>query len=339
MTKKILLQQSADSLTQEDWKALAARHNVTLVRSTADSTDAYVALMQELAGDLVAIVSTFPGVNAMGKKRMPDDVLRLVPKSLKLIAHVGAGYEIVGSLDILKDQGVLVSNTPEAVQQATADTALYLILGCLRDFRFLEYRLRSGGWCANVPLASEPDEKVLGILGMGGIGSLIRDKCASALTFKRIQYHSRTRRTPEVEKDTKWVPFLDLLATSDVLVVAVPLNASTHHMLNADSLAKCKPGMIIVNIARGPIIDESALVSTLETGHIKNVGLDVFENEPEVHPKLVDNPHVILLPHVGTHTVEARRRMQLQALENVDAFLSTGKVKNVVPELTSLVLK
>jgi len=138
---------------------------------------------------------------------------------------------------------------------------------------------------------------------MGGIGKTLAKR---ALAFDMtIQYHNRNRLSPE-PANTKWVPMDELLATSDVISVHTPLNSVTHHLLGNPQFSQMKDGVIIVNTARGPVIDEQALVDALESGKVFSAGLDVFEHEPKVHPKLLENENVVLYPHIGTATFESK---------------------------------
>jgi len=262
-----------------------------------------------------------------------DEFVSSIPSSVKAVCSLGAGYDGLGKMDRFKAHGLQVSNTPTGVVQATADTGLYLILGAMRNFGRLAASLQAGNWLKGIPLAGEYDGKTLGILGLGGIGAVVRDKVEAVFDFERIQYHNRRRAAPETEKDCKYVSFDELISTSDVILCVLPLNPQTHHILNRDSLAKTKKGVVIVNIGRGPLIDEEALGEALESGHVGGAGLDVYENEPIVNEKLLAAKNTLLLPHVGTHTEEARAKMMKEMIANLDAVIDTGKVVNLVPEL------
>lgn len=152
-------------------------------------------------------------------------------------------------------------------------------------------------------LGHDPQGKLLGIIGMGGIGKTLAKRC---LAFDMtIQYHNRNRLFPE-PAGTKWVPMEELLGTSDVISLHTPLTPQTHHLLGKEQFEQMKDGVIIVNTARGPVIDEQALVDALESGKVFSAGLDVFEEEPKVHPKLLENENVVLYPHIGTATFESK---------------------------------
>ena len=197
---------------------------------------------------------------------------------------------------------------------------------------------------------------MLGILGMGGIGRNLKKK-AEAFGMK-VQYHNRNPLSEELSGGAKYVGFEELLKTSDVISLNLPLNVSfrycpedvvvghypkeascspnpqksTHHMISTPQFSTMKDSVVIVNTARGAVIDEAALVQALDSGKVFSCGLDVYEEEPKIHPGLVDNPHVTLLPHVGTWTVETQTEMELWNIGNVRAALERGVLNSPVPE-------
>jgi lactate dehydrogenase-like 2-hydroxyacid dehydrogenase len=181
---------------------------------------------------------------------------------------------------------------------------MFLILGALRGFNTSMIALREGSWRGHPPppLGHDPQDKVLGILGMGGIGRNLKKK-AQAFGMKII-YHNRKKLEAELANGAEYVEFDDLLARSDVLSLNLPLNNYTRHTISTREFEKMKRGIVIINTARGAIIDEDALVKALDSGKVWSCGLDVYEDEPKIHPGLVANPHVMLLPHMGTWTVE-----------------------------------
>jgi D-3-phosphoglycerate dehydrogenase len=152
----------------------------------------------------------------------------------------------------------------------------------------------------------------------------------------RIIYHNRHRLDASLEGDAEYVSFDELLARSDVLSLNLALNASTRHIIGAAELARTKPGVVVVNTARGALIDENALAEALDSGHVSAVGLDVYENEPEIHPGLVKNERAFLLPHVGTYTVETSRKMELLVLRNLETAVDEGRLLTLVAEQKGL---
>ncbi|KAK3117500.1 glyoxylate reductase [Teratosphaeriaceae sp. CCFEE 6253] len=284
---------------------------------------------------VVAVYRTFMSVSITGS--WDAELVNALPKSIRFCAHNGAGYD---QIDVqacsARNPPLHVSNVPTAVDDATADTAVFLILGALRGFNKPMLSLRDGQWRGQSapPLGHDPQGKVLGILGMGGIGRNMKRKC-DAFGMKAI-YHNRKPLSDEQAGGAKYVSFDELLAQSDVLSLNLPLNKNTRHIISTAEFAKMKKGVIIVNTARGAVMDEDALVTALESGQVGSVGLDVFEEEPKVHPGLIDKPHVMLLPHLGTYTIETMIAMEQWCIGNVRSALETGKLKSPVPEQAEL---
>lgn len=193
-----------------------------------------------------------------------------------------------------------MSNTPTAVNDATADTALFLLLGAIRQYQHPLVSIRQGLWRGpNFQVSHDPRGKVLGILGLGGIGTAVA-KRAEGFGMK-IQYN---KRHADPKSPYKYVSLDELLATSDIISLNLSLTEQTKHIINRESFSKMKDGVILVNTARGGLIDEEALVEALKRGKVSGAGLDVYEHEPEVHPELLQMENVMLLPHIGTATVE-----------------------------------
>ena len=205
------------------------------------------------------------------------------------------------------------------------------MLGALRRVTNPMISVRKGEWRGKgYRLGHDPKRKTLGILGMGGIGQAV---AARAKPFgMTIQYHNRNRLPQNQEQGAKYVSFEDLLKTSDVLSLNLALNASTRHIISKPEFDKMKEGIVIVNTARGPIIDEAALVDALNSGKVSAVGLDVFEEEPKIHPGLLENTNAFLLPHLGTSTWETQRDMELLVLENLRSALEGNGLVTQVPE-------
>jgi len=247
------------------------------------------------------------------------ELLDALPKSLKYVCHNGAGYNNIDVAACTK-RGISVSSTPIAVNDATADVAIWLMLGALRNIKqaymavnnglFLQLfdepllTYGTGKWRGNFSLGHDPKNKTLGILGMGGIGSAVAHR-AKAFGMK-IQYHNRNQLPANEENGAKYVSFEELLKTSDVLSLNLALNPSTTHIVGKEQFNTMKDGVIIVNTARGALIDEAALVDALKSGKVWTCGLDVFEEEPKIHPGLLECERAVLLPHVGTGTYETQ---------------------------------
>lgn len=261
------------------------------------------------------------------------ELVAALPESWKFIAHNGAGYDNI-DVDACTARHIAVSSTPVAVDDATADTGIFLMLGALRQVHEPLTALREGRWKGKSRLGHDPRGKVLGILGMGGIGRAMAHRARSF--GMEIIYHNRRRLDPSLEKDAKYVSFDELLAQSDVLSLNLALNAQTRHIIGAPELAKTKKGVVVVNTARGALIDEAALVQALESGQVEAVGLDVYEAEPEIHPGLVKSDRAFLLPHLGTSTYETQRDMELLVLNNLQAAVDEGKMLTLVNEQKGL---
>ncbi|KAL3472010.1 D-isomer specific 2-hydroxyacid dehydrogenase [Aspergillus californicus] len=257
------------------------------------------------------------------------ELVSLLPKSLKYICHNGAGYDNI-DISACSERGISVSSTPVAVNNATADVGIFLMIGALRQAYVPLTAIREGKWHGQTTLGHDPRGKVLGILGMGGIGREMANR-AKAFGMK-IQYHNRSQLSPELEGGATYVSFDDLLATSDVLSLNLALNASTRHIIGEKEFQKMKDGVVIVNTARGALIDEKALVAALESGKVMSAGLDVYEKEPAVELGLLNNPRVMLLPHIGTMTFETQKEMEILVLDNLRSAVEKGELITQVPE-------
>ncbi|KAJ2961300.1 hypothetical protein NQZ79_g3368 [Umbelopsis isabellina] len=259
------------------------------------------------------------------------ELLNNLPTNLNFICNVGAGYDTIDVATSAK-LGIYLSNTPGAVDAATADIAVILILNACRNITQSERVLREGRWNAGIFMGMNPEGKKIGILGMGGIGKAIAQRVRG---FEmEIQYHNRSRLSEELEKkyNATYVDFETLLRTSDVISISVPLSKETYHLIGNRELAMCKDGVIIVNTARGKVIDEPALVKALESGKVASVGLDVFEEEPSINPGLLIHPRTTLLPHIGTNTIEAQIEMEQLALNNLVSAVDSDKLITPVHE-------
>jgi lactate dehydrogenase-like 2-hydroxyacid dehydrogenase len=257
------------------------------------------------------------------------------PPSVKLICCSGHGYD-ASDIEALTARGIWYCNTPNACTEAVANTGLSLVL---ETFRYLSY----AQWCARFDWqksrelgtkAVDPAGMMLGVIGMGDIGLAIAQKCEAALGMK-IAYQG-PRRKPDAEARLKggahyYLDLLEMLAVVDCVVVAAPYTPSTHHLMSQREFRVAKKsGLRVVNIARGKIIDEEALVSALEAGQVIGIGLDVHENEPRVHDKLKENWMVTLLPHIGVCSGTSWANFEAENWNNLEAFLESGKPKTPV---------
>ncbi|POY71742.1 hypothetical protein BMF94_5103 [Rhodotorula taiwanensis] len=284
-------------------------------------------------GHAQGIYRHFKGPSTKVTGLFDAELVAALPDSLKFIAHNGAGYDQI-NVDACTKRRIQVSNVPVAVDGATADTALFLMLGALRQFGKAQHNLRDGAFNAGLPLSNDPEGKTLGIVGMGGIGRAFARR-ARALGMS-IVYHNRNRLSPDLEDGATYVSSLDeLLSTSDVVSLNLPLNAHTKHTMGAEQFRRMKGSAILINTARGGVVDEKALVAALEQGEIVGCGLDVYENEPRIEEgllRLEKEGKAFLLPHVGTLTVETQREMESVCLRQLDHGFKTGKFRFWVPE-------
>ncbi|KAK6463553.1 D-isomer specific 2-hydroxyacid dehydrogenase [Scheffersomyces coipomensis] len=289
--------------------------------------------------DITNISRTYQSVHQTG--RFDAELATHLPTTVKSISHTGAGYDQIDP-DPFTKLGIQISNITVPVEGPTADTAVYLLLGTLRNFQEGHNLTIQGEWkkgkkAAGAKLGATPHSKVVGILGMGGIGRQIRDRLVP-FQFKDIIYYNRKRLTPELEQSSKYVSFEELIKQSDILVISVPLNPKTRHLISKEVLADLKPGSIIINTARGAVIDEAALLESLKSGHLGGFGSDVFEFEPQVPQELLDLPNVVSLPHMGTHAWDAIEYMEEWVAENVESYIFTGKVKSIIPDQYDMVI-
>lgn len=262
--------------------------------------------------------------------RFQADVFADVPAPrARILANFGVGYNHI-DVAAARAAGVAVTNTPGAVTDATADIAMLLILSNARRAGEGERLLRAGrweGWHPTQLLGLHVSGKTIGIIGMGRIGKAIARRAHHGFGMQVIF----ANRSPVVDPGVpaRQVPLAEAMG-ADVVVVAVPANPATHHLINAETLAHMRPHAIFVNIARGDIVDEAALVAALQTGAIAGAGLDVYEFEPRVPAALVAMENVTLLPHLGTAALEVRLGMGMMAVSNLLAHAAGQALPNAV---------
>ncbi|HKL56094.1 MAG: 2-hydroxyacid dehydrogenase [Roseovarius sp.] len=242
---------------------------------------------------------------------------------LKLIANYGAGVDHI-DVQTARQHGILVSNTPGVSADDTADMAMALILGVARRIPEGLALMQSGGWEGWSPsalLGGRLSGRRLGILGMGRIGQAVARRAAAF--NMQVHYHNRRRLRPEIEEAlgaTYWESLDQMVARMDVLSINCPHTPSTFHLMNARRLKLMKPEAVIVNTSRGEVIDENALTRMLRAGEIAGAGLDVYEHGAEVNPRLRELKNVVLLPHMGSATVEGRIEMGEKVIVNIKTF-------------------
>lgn len=260
------------------------------------------------------------------------DVLSVEGRRVRFIGNFGAGYQHI-DIAACKALGIGVSNTPDVLTDATANLAITLMLMVTRRAGEGERLLRAGrwdGWAPTQLLGSELGGRLLGLVGFGRIGQAVAMKAAAF--GMRIGWHARGKATAvDPAPGAEHFENLDrLVAEADVLSLHIPGGADTHHLIDRRRIGLMKPGAFIINTARGSVIDEAALAEALRTGAIAGAGLDVYEKEPAVAPDLLGLENVVLLPHLGSATVETRIAMGMRVARNLDAFFSGGEAPDRV---------
>jgi len=282
--------------------------------------------------ELVARLQGKQGVFTTGGDRIDQAVLKACPE-LRICANMAVGYN---NFDIpaMTAAGVVATNAPDVLTETTADLGFALLMATARRLSESEHYLRAGRWTKwsfDMFAGSDIHGSTLGILGMGRIGQAIARRGALGFGMKVI-YHNRSRLSQELEQQcqARLVSKSELLAQADHLVLVLPYTRESHHAIGAAELAQMKPTATLVNIARGGIVDDAALAQALKQRTIAAAGLDVFEEEPKVHPGLLGVPNVVLTPHIGSASIPTRKAMAHLAADNLVAFF-TGK-----PLLTAL---
>jgi lactate dehydrogenase-like 2-hydroxyacid dehydrogenase len=251
------------------------------------------------------------------------DLLDAAGDSLRCVANVAVGYDNV-DLGAARERGVVVTNTPGVLTEATADLTLALLLGVTRRLGEGERLIRTGAewsWDLEFMLGSSIQGRTLGVVGLGAIGTAVARR---ARAFGMLIAYAGRHEAPAAsvaELEAGRLELDDLLASADVVSLHLPLTAETRHLIDARRLALMKPTAVLINAARGPIVDEDALVAALSAKRIAGAGLDVFEHEPAVHPGLLALENVLLLPHLGSATVETRTAMAVLAARNAAAIV------------------
>ena len=273
--------------------------------------------------ELLRRVAGADAVVSLLTERIDAELLDAAGPQLKVVANVAVGYDNI-DVPACSERDVVATNTPGVLTDATADIAFGLILMATRRLGEGERLIRSGQdwkWGMFFLLGSSLQGKTLGVVGMGGIGQATARR-ARAFGME-IVYQSRSEIDAGIaaELGARRVELDELLSVSDVVSLHCPYGPATHHLIGAKQLAAMKDSAYLVNTARGPIVDEAALASALREGRIAGAGLDVYEHEPRVHPELRELDNVVLLPHLGSATVETRTAMAVLAAENVLAVL------------------
>jgi glyoxylate reductase len=254
-------------------------------------------------------------------------------EKLKLIANFGAGFDHI-DVATARQRGILVSNTPGVVTEDTADMAIALMLAVIRRIPEGQRVMQDGtwtGWAPTAFLGGRLGGRRLGILGMGRIGQAVAQR-ARAFGMQ-VHYHNRRRLRPEIEEAleaTYWPSLDQMVSRIDILSINCPHTPSTFHLMNARRLKLMKPTAVIVNTSRGEVIDENALTRMLRAGEIAGAGLDVFERGHDINPRLRELDNVVLLPHMGSATVEGRIEMGEKVILNIKTFADGHRPPDLV---------
>lgn len=296
-------------------EALLAHHDA-LVLPEGDERDAFLALHGE---SITAVVTSGrSGVDAQLMGRLPN---------LGAIVHFGVGYDGT-DIDAARSRRIGVSNTPDVLTDCVADLAVGLLIDTLRKVSFSDRFVRTGRWATHgdMPLTTQVTEKRVGIIGLGRIGSAIADRLSG---FRcPISYHNRNEIT-----DSRYAyasSAQSLAGGVDILIVATSGGPESRHLVDREVLAALGPQGYLVNVARGSVVDEEAMVEMLSNGQLAGAGLDVFAHEPTVPDALRRLDNVVLLPHVGSATVETRAAMEALTLANLEQFLADGTLTTPV---------
>ena len=253
--------------------------------------------------------------------------------NLKLIANFGAGIDHI-DVETARQRGILVSNTPDVVTEDTADMAMALLMAVVRKIPQGLQAMQSGewtGWSPTAYLGGRLGGRRLGILGMGRIGQAVARR-ASAFGMQ-IHYHNRRRLRPEIEDTldaTYWESLDQMVARMDILSINCPHTPSTFHLMNARRLRLLKPSAVIVNTSRGEVIDENALTRMLRANELAGAGLDVYEHGTDINPRLRELENVVLLPHMGSATLEGRVEMGEKVIINIKTFADGHRPPDMV---------
>ena len=273
------------------------------------------AFLAERGNDVTVVVTS-------GHARLDDDLMAALPK-LGAVVNFGVGYEHI-DVESAAKRGVAVSNTPDVLTDCVADTAVGLIIDTMRQFSATDRYVRAGRWPVDgdYPLTRQVSRTSVGIIGLGRIGSAIALRLSAFGCT--ISYHNR-RRVPDTVYAYVESP-VDLARAVDVLVVAAAGGEGTRALVDHEVIDALGPRGYLINIARGSVVDEDALVAALLEGRLAGAGLDVFDDEPRVPEQLFALESVVLLPHVGSATEQTRAAMEALTLRNLDSFLTTGAV-------------
>lgn len=294
-------------LPKEGLKLLFEKHDVTYPEKDILTVE-----------EMLKIIHRFDAVVTVFGKPFPDSVMKR-GVNLKIISNYGGGVDNI-NLELARKLRITVTNTPNAVTEPTAELAMGLMLSVMRGISLSDRKLRSQAgleWGIMKNLGNTLSGKTLGIICMGKIGKAVAGR---AISFgMKVYYHNRNKVDTDTEKqlNTSLLSLNNLLEISDVISIHTPLTDETKHLIGTKEFEIMKESVFIINTARGPVIDENALINALKNNEIKGAGLDVFENEPDISPGLLKLDNVVLAPHIGTGTYETRIEIGIVAAKNI----------------------
>ncbi len=282
-------------------------------------------LISEIGGNIQAIATN-------GHDGVPDNLIARL-QQLKVISCYGVGYDAI-DVSAAADKGILVTHTPDVLNDEVAVTAIMLLMGVARQLRLNMEWISSGNWVetGNAPLSRSLTGLKVGLVGYGRIGQTIAEKLD--IFGCDVSYHARSERTNAPHH--YYASLTEMAAACDALIVITPGGPATHHLVNADVLSALGADGYIINVARGSVVDETALINALDHGIIAGAGLDVFDKEPHVPMPLQQHPHVLCTPHIGSATVQTRAAMGNLTVDNLLQFFTDGRVLTPVPELAHM---
>ena len=279
---------------------------------------------------LIELSSGHDGILSSLTDKLDAETINKLPDSIKIISNFAVGFGNI-NLDAAKKRGIVVTNTPDVLTDATAEIGVLLILGACRRASEGIASAREGGWkwSADYLIGKQLTGSRLGILGMGRIGQKIA-KIGKSLGME-IHYHNRSKLSDDKEQGATYHDTLKgLLSVSDVLSICCPASKETVDMINKETIEYLPKGAVVTNVARGDIVEDEAMIDALERRKIYAVGLDVYKNEPNLNPGYLKIPSVFILPHLGSATKDTRIAMGNLAIDNLDEFFRTGNCINKV---------
>ncbi len=278
------------------------------------------------------IIAAAEGADALlvcHTEKLTSDVFALLPDSVRMVASFSVGFDHI-DLNAARSRGILVTNTPDVLSDATAEIAMLLLLGAARRAYECEQLVRTDTWADWSPtykLGLQLTGKRLGIVGMGRVGQIVARRARGF--DMHIHYHNRRPLDAAAEQGARFHADLDeMLPHCQFLSINCPATPDTRHLLNARRISLLPDHAVVVNTSRGAVVDDEALIAALQSGKLFAAGLDVFNNEPKIHPGYRDLSNVMLLPHIGSATVETRDAMGFRALDNLEAFFGGTEPKD-----------